>query len=59
MFGVCSVQTERCVAKEPAPITAVWTLPAVTQINVCGACLDEQVRTDAWTIEGARPSVQP
>ena len=56
MFGTCSVQTKRCVATEPAPITAVWTVPAAVQIDVCGACLDEQLRTGAWTIEGARPA---
>jgi len=56
MTGTCSVRTERCVARSPAPITAVWTLPGKTQINVCSACLDEQVRTGEWIVEGARPS---
>jgi len=37
-------------------LTAVWTLPGKTQINVCSACLDEQVRTGEWIVEGARPS---
>ena len=56
MTGTCSVQTNRCVARTPAPITAVWTMPGVRQIDVCSACLDEQVRTGAWIVEGARPS---
>ena len=56
MFGICTIQTKRCVAREGAPITAVWTLPGRTQVNVCAACLDEQIRTGAWEIEGARLS---
>jgi hypothetical protein len=56
MTGTCAVQTNRCVALQPAPITAVWTVPEKAQINVCGACLDEQVKTGAWVIEGARHS---
>jgi hypothetical protein len=53
MFGVCDIQTGRCLAKEGAPITAVWS-PSRKQINVCGACLDEQLKTGTWKIEGAR-----
>ncbi|AUB79818.1 hypothetical protein THSYN_01815 [Candidatus Thiodictyon syntrophicum] len=56
MFGICAVQTSVCVAKEGAPITAVWTVPNRTQINVCSACLNEQLRTGKWIIEGARPA---
>ena len=56
MSGTCVVQTRVCVAKEPAPITAVWTVPGRTQINVCSACLDEQLRTGTWIVEGARPT---
>ncbi len=59
MFGSCSVQTDKCVAREPAPITAVWSQPGRQQIDVCGACLEEQMRTDAWTVEGARVRQQP
>jgi hypothetical protein len=54
MIGVCDVQTDRCVAKAPSPITAVWTAPGRNQINVCKACLDDQLRAGIWTIEGAR-----
>jgi hypothetical protein len=54
MTGTCTVQTERCVARQPAPITAVWTVPGKAQIDVCAACLDEQVRVGSWIIEGAR-----
>jgi len=56
MMGTCSVQTSRCVARTPAPITAVWTMPGARQIDVCSACLDEQIRTAAWIVEGARSS---
>lgn len=56
MIGECNVQTERCVARKPAPITAVWTVPGRSQINVCSACLDEQIRIGEWIVEGARPS---
>jgi hypothetical protein len=51
---VCSVQTARCVAKKPVPITAVWTLPGRIQINVCRPCLEEQVRSGEWEIQGAK-----
>lgn len=52
--GVCSVQTERCTAIEVAPVTAVWGPPGRTQINVCGACLEEMMRRGEWEVEGAR-----
>lgn len=51
---ICSIQTERCVAKAPAAITAVWTLPGRVQVNVCRPCLEEQVRSGEWEIEGAK-----
>jgi hypothetical protein len=51
---VCSIQTEKCVAKQAAPITAVWTLPGRVQVNVCRSCLEEQVRSGEWEIQGAR-----
>jgi hypothetical protein len=50
----CSIQTEKCVARKPAPITAVWTLPGRVQVNVCRPCLEEQVRCGEWEIQGAR-----
>jgi hypothetical protein len=56
MMGTCSVQTQRCVARTPAAITAVWTVPGARQIDVCSACLDEQIRTATWVVEGARSS---
>ena len=52
--GVCDIQTDRCTAREWGALTAVWGPPGQTQINVCGACLDEKVRTGEWQIEGAR-----
>lgn len=54
MVGVCDIQTEKCAAKVPASVTAVWALPARRQINVCSPCLDEMVRCGEWQIEGAR-----
>lgn len=52
--GVCDIQTHRCLATQPAPITAVWGSPGRWQINVCSPCLGEQVRRGEWEIEGAR-----
>jgi hypothetical protein len=52
--AICDVQTEKCIAREAAPITAVWTSPARVQVNVCRPCLEEQVRAGEWEIRGAR-----
>jgi hypothetical protein len=52
--GICDIQTELCVARNPAPITAVWELPARRQVNVCKPCLEEQVRAGRWTVESAK-----
>ncbi len=57
LVGVCAVQTERCTAKQPKPITAVWGSPGRTQINVCDSCLKEKMRLGEWDVEGAR--IQP
>jgi hypothetical protein len=54
LVDVCNVQTEKCTAKQPAAITAVWTLPGRLQVNVCVSCLEEQVRAGEWEIQGAR-----
>ncbi|MDR3557697.1 MAG: hypothetical protein P4L55_23315 [Syntrophobacteraceae bacterium] len=54
MIGECEVQTDKCIAKQPAAITAVWGTPGRKQINVCRSCLDEMVRSGDWEIEGAR-----
>jgi hypothetical protein len=51
---ICMIQTDKCVAKEPAPITAIWAIPGRLQINVCRPCLEEQVRSGEWEIQGAR-----
>jgi hypothetical protein len=53
-IDICSIQTEECVAKEPAPITAVWSLPGRVQVNVCRPCLEEQIRSGEWEIQGAK-----
>jgi hypothetical protein len=58
MFGECSIQTDSCVAREAAPITAIWTVPGRQQVDVCGACLEEQMRTGAWAVGGARVRAQ-
>ncbi len=54
MFGECTVRTGACLAATSGPITAVWTLPGRIQIDVCGACLHEQLRTGDWHMEGTR-----
>jgi hypothetical protein len=54
--GICEVQTERCVARQPAPVSAIWTSPQRLQVDVCGACLPEMVRNGEWEIPGARVS---
>jgi hypothetical protein len=51
--GSCDVQTERCISREWGALTAVWGPPGQTQIDVCGACLEEKLRTGEWEIEGA------
>lgn len=53
-YGICKVQTRRCVAVNGAPVTAVWTPPGRIQVNVCKPCLDEQIRQGRWIVEGAR-----
>lgn len=52
--AVCDIQTDKCVARQAAPITAVWANPGHLQINVCRACLEEMIRQGEWHIEGAR-----
>ena len=54
LVAACDIQTEKCIARQPAPITAVWTLPGRVQVNVCRPCLEEQVRSGKWEIQGAR-----
>jgi len=54
MIDICSIQTDKCVAKKPAPVTAVWTSPGRTQMNVCRPCLEEKIRAGEWEIQGAR-----
>ena len=57
--GVCDIQTEKCTARTTAPLTAVWSPPGRTQVNVCGACLQEMVRYGEWYVKGARIVRQP
>jgi len=56
MIGTCDIQTPKCSAKELAAITAVWTTPSRSQINVCRECLEELVRSGQWEIPNARIS---
>jgi hypothetical protein len=51
---ICEVQTDVCVARTPAPVTAVWTTPDRRHVQVCGACLEEMVRNGEWEVPGAR-----
>jgi hypothetical protein len=52
--GICNIQTEKCVAKSPSPITAIWTSPGRMQVDVCRPCLEEQICDGKWEIQGAR-----
>jgi hypothetical protein len=51
---ICEIQTDKCIARQPAALSAVWTTPGRRQVNVCAACLEEQVRLGIWEIQGAR-----
>ena len=53
MIGECEIRTPFCTALTPAPITAVWGIPARRQTNVCGRCLEEMVRRGEWENPGA------
>jgi hypothetical protein len=53
LVGICEIQTPVCQALLPAPVTAVWAPPGRRQVNVCRACLEEQVRDGEWEIPGA------
>jgi hypothetical protein len=52
--GICQIQGSECVARQPAPITVVWELPARRQVNVCKPCLEEQIRAGRWAVESAK-----
>ncbi len=54
--GVCEIRSDVCIAKTTASITAVWTLPQRTQVNVCKPCLDKQIRDGVWEVPGAKIS---
>jgi hypothetical protein len=54
MIGVCEIQTPKCRAKEPSAITAVWTLPGRSQVNVCRECMEEMVRAGEWEMLQSR-----
>ena len=54
MMGICTIQTKQCSAKDISPITAVWTMPGRTQVNVCRECLEEKIKCGEWEVKGAR-----
>jgi hypothetical protein len=55
LSDICEIKSDKCIARnERGPITAVWSLPGRTQINVCQPCMDEMVRRGDWEVEGAR-----
>ena len=56
MIGVCDIQTPKCTAKNLAAVTAIWTSPGRSQINVCRECLEEMIRSGQWEIPNARIS---
>ncbi len=49
--AACDIETEKCRARPFGPVTAVWSPPGRTQVNVCGACLEEMVRQGEWEIQ--------
>lgn len=51
---ICEIQTDKCNARQPAALSAVWTTPGRRQVNVCSPCLEEQVRLGVWEIQGRR-----
>ena len=55
---VCAIQSDQCAARERAAVTAVWGPPGRTQINVCGSCMQKQVRDGEWKIRGASVGVE-
>ena len=59
MMGHCTVQTDKCTAKEGSAITAVWATPGRNQIDVCRECLEEKIRIGDWEVEGARVTNHP
>jgi hypothetical protein len=56
MMGICDIQTPKCSAVELAAITAVWTTPSRSQINVCRECIEEMIRSGQWEIPNAKIS---
>jgi hypothetical protein len=40
-------------------VSAVWASPGRLQINVCAACLEEQMRSGDWEIDGAKIKSDP
>ncbi|HHG3603293.1 TPA: hypothetical protein ACPVZ0_004704 [Vibrio parahaemolyticus] len=51
--GFCQVQSEYCNARDGGVVTAVQSVETYQQVNVCKTCLDNQIRTRQWNIEGA------
>ncbi|GEM_PF-2110755 len=51
MNGICDIQTSRCSATRPAPITAIWYFPNREQVNVCRTCLKEMIRSGQWELQ--------
>ena len=53
-YGLCEIRSKVCVANNGvAPITSVWSPPGNTQINVCHACLNYNIKKGRWNIDGA------
>lgn len=53
--GVCEVLTDKCVShrEDTYSITFVEVSPK-KYVQVCGICLDEQIRKGEWYVKGAR-----
>jgi len=54
MAGICDIQTPKCSAREASAITAVWTSPGRSQVNICRNCMEEMIRTGKWEVPGSR-----
>jgi hypothetical protein len=53
-IGECDIQSSRCTAKSPAPVSAVFSSPHRRQINVCRACLDYMVANGEWELDHSK-----
>jgi hypothetical protein len=51
-LGICQVQTPKCLAITRSPI--IFFIVSDQEMTVCKACLEENIRSGLWEVEGAR-----